>query len=178
MPGNVDVVIIRGAPGVGKSSAGKLLARRLPAGVTIEVDRIRSMFHSVNWTDQSQHIASLRVAADMACRFLDDGAGPVVIVDTFSGDKTKAFVEQLMTRRPEIRFKVFALHASSDALRHRIEGRPDGDFKDFRIAALINKDVLIHTYPGELLVETSDMQVAEVVERIHGSLYGQSGLDS
>ena len=170
MPAGPDVIIIRGAPGVGKSSAASLLAQLYPSGAKVEVDRIRSMVNSVDWTDQSQHIAALKVAVDVACRFLEQDVRPVIVVDTFSGDKVRAFVSQLISARPLIHSYVFTLHADPKVLEARLKGRDADNFKDFAIAAMINRDVLLYQCPGEVVVDTSCLDTAGVVASIREHL--------
>jgi broad-specificity NMP kinase len=170
MPAGPDVIIIRGAPGVGKSSAASLLAQLYPSGAKVEVDRIRSMVNSVDWTDQPQHIAALQVAVDVACRFLEQHVRPVIIVDTFSGDKVRAFVSQMVSARPSIQWSVFTFHADARVLEARLKGRDVDDFKDLTIAAMINRDVLLYQCPGEVMVDTSCLDAAGVVARIREHL--------
>ena len=76
----VKVLLLRGAPGVGKSTVGRLLAGLLGDGAICEVDRFRAMFAGVDWGSRQQHEMALR-AAIAACRsLLEDGVSPVVAV--------------------------------------------------------------------------------------------------
>jgi len=84
-----DVIIIRGAPGVGKSELGKALARHFSLGAKVEVDALRKMVNGVKWTDQAEHIKLLGLAAGTVAEFARLGFRPVIVVDTFSGDKDR-----------------------------------------------------------------------------------------
>jgi predicted kinase len=99
-----DVIILRGAPGVGKSTLAKELAQHFPKGVRIEVDTLRGMVISVDWTNQQEHKDLLQVAAQLTRQFLGLGFKPVLVVDTFSGDKVKDFLDTV--NNPDIGLQV------------------------------------------------------------------------
>ena len=47
-----ELIVLKGAPGVGKSTVAKLLAVRFPASVRLEIDTLRQMVVSDDWTNQ------------------------------------------------------------------------------------------------------------------------------
>ncbi len=150
-----DVIIIRGAPGVGKTELSKALAKYYPQGSRVEVDALRKMVISVNWTDQAEHIKLLGLAARTTADFVEAGFSPVIVVDTFSGDKVAGFRARLEVLRPGISYRIFALHASADVLAGRLAARPEGHFKDLGIALKLNEDVLKFSHEAETRMETS-----------------------
>ena len=116
-----DVIVIRGAPGSGKSETAKRLAARLGHGARVEVDTMRAMIVPVDWTNQQEHIAVLSLAVGVVAAFLRMGHRPAIVVDTFSGDKLVTFLKELGTAHPGADVKSFSLAPSRDALRVRVE---------------------------------------------------------
>jgi predicted kinase len=153
----MDVIILRGAPGSGKSTTAKLLARRIGVGARLEVDTLRSMVVDVEWTNQAQHMGALLLAATLTVGFLDLGHKPVVVVDTFSGTKLTVFLERLRTLRSDVSVRAFALVPNVDVLRARVEGRPDGEFKDFSVCRRINEDMVKYREREETVIDNSDI---------------------
>lgn len=165
-----DVVLIKGAPGVGKSTAARLVSRQLPAGVLVEVDTLREMVISVNWKDQAEHRNVLDISARLAADFLRSGFSPVILVDTFSGNKIHGFLASLLTAWPQVRVLVAVLHASDDTLRQRVLDRKAGEFRDLAICGRINREVTRDASPFETLIDTSARSPAEVAQAILGLL--------
>lgn len=163
---NADVVIIRGAPGAGKSQAAKSLTSFFPRGVKVEVDILRKMVISVDWKNQQEHINLLQVAARLTHDFIDLGFSPIIVVDTFSGDKFDRFIDTLRQMDGSLEIKMFGLYVSDEVLRTRLEARSLDEFKDFVICKKLNEDVLKIKHPSEYQIDTtgrSPMQTAEEV---------------
>jgi len=152
-----DVIIIRGAPGSGKSELGKALARHYPQGARVEVDALRKMVISVNWTDQAEHIKLLGLAAGTTAEFVRLGFRPVIVIDTFSGDKVDGFLDRLSQTCPALNVRLYALYLSEEVLAQRLISRPDGLFKDLAIATKLNADVLRIRRPEEFKIDGSEL---------------------
>ncbi len=164
---SAEGIIIRGAPGVGKTEASRRLAARFPMGTRIEVDALRAMVVSVDWTNQAEHIAVLSLAAGLVLGFIEKGYKPVVVVDTFSGNKLTAFLADLVEHRPDLDVRSFALVATQDVLRSRVMSRPPNRFKDVEICEKLNADVVEHLLPVERLIDTSALTPEATAEAIH-----------
>ncbi|BDG02843.1 AAA family ATPase [Anaeromyxobacter oryzae] len=156
-----DVIIIRGAPGSGKSQTAKLLASRLESGVRMEVDALRSMVFPVDWTNQAEHVSVL-VVAD----FVRLGHRPVIVVDTFSGDKVVRFLSDLRELHRAIEVRVFALLVAPAVLRARVLQRPACGFRDVDVSLKLTADVLKHLQPFERLVDNSSLTPEETVDAV------------
>src|SRR5690349_18512247 len=128
-----DIVILRGAPGSGKSETAKSLSQFFPKGVRVEVDTIRNMVILVDWKNQQEHIDMLQVSTGLVIDFLKLGFNPVIVVDTFSGDKINRYLETLYQLNNKLLIKIFGLFTSDDELKRRLSLRPAGEFKDFPI---------------------------------------------
>ena len=168
-----DVILVRGAPGAGKSSAAKCLARHYPTGVRLEVDALRSMVISVDWTDQDQHIQILSLATRVVRDFLALGHRPVIVVDTFSGDKLTRFLEELQSLDDSLNIRPFALVTALDVLRSRIENRGADQFRDVEVCQKLNADVLRFLHPLEQVIDNTALtpeQTADVIRQQAGEL--------
>lgn len=168
----VDVIIIRGAPGVGKSQVAKVLAGRFPKGAKVEVDALRKMVNSVRWTDQDEHIKLLGLAARVTSEFARMGFRPVIVVDTFSGDKVNGFLHTLKQHDAQFHVALFGLTAAAEILAQRLNGRPQDQFKDFEIARQLNADVVKIRRPEEVQVDTSALSPEQTADRIINALLG------
>jgi len=162
----VDVIVLRGAPGVGKSEAASLLALQFPAGAKVEVDVLRKMVVSADWTNQQEHKDLLQIAARVTSDFLELGFRPVIVVDTFSGDKVGGFLEKLRELRPGVGVGLFGLYADDEVLKSRMAGRPEGQFRKFDIARKLNADLLRISDDQETKIDTSKLTPATIAELI------------
>ncbi|MBX9719657.1 MAG: AAA family ATPase [Microbacteriaceae bacterium] len=152
-----DLVLLKGAPGVGKTTAAKLLAGYLPSGARVEVDTLRQMVISVDWTNQAEHRCLLAISARLAAGFLNAGIAPVIVVDTFSGGKVDGFLSELYAHRPAVRVCAVTLYASEAALRKRILHREPGGFRNATIACRINRESKRHSHAFEHVLDTTAM---------------------
>jgi broad-specificity NMP kinase len=156
-----DVIIIRGAPGVGKSSVAKILTARLGAGVKIEIDTVRAMITGVDWTDTSTHINAIRSATALVLEYLALGYRPVILVDTLSGDTLGYVTERL----EKYDWLVFSLIATDIVLEERILSR-NGEFMDYERSFKVNRLVVESCPPNNHVIETSKLSVTEVCNHI------------
>lgn len=170
--GTPDVIVIRGAPGSGKSQTAKRLAARLGKGARVEVDALRAMIIDVNWTNQAEHICVLSLATRLVAGFLRLGHKPVIVVDTFSGDKLVRFLAELQALESGLDVRAFALVATPAVLRARVESRSADQFKDVGICTMLNSDVVRHRQPGERLIDNSLLTPEETVDVMLGDRAG------
>ncbi len=161
-----DVIVIRGAPGSGKSTAGKCLAARLGRGSRVEVDTLRSMIIPVDWKDQAEHVGVLSVATRVVEGFLGLGHGPVIVIDTFSGNKLTRFIAELRALREGLDLRLFALVPTLPVLRTRVEGRPGDQFKDLSVCEKLNADALKFLQPGERVIDNSALSPEETADAL------------
>jgi hypothetical protein len=167
----IDIIIIRGAPGSGKSQTAKGLAQFFPKGVRMEVDTIRQMVISVDWKNQAEHINILGLSAKMAHEFLVLGFKPIIVVDTFSGDKVLKYLQDLLQLNKELVIKIFGLYVTEDELKKRLEKRIDGEFKDLKICLRLNRDVLKFKYENEFQINTTGLLPNDSAKIIFNTLF-------
>ena len=163
------LILVKGAPGVGKSSAARELSKHCPNGVRVEVDTLRNMVINVNWKRQAEHRAVLSLGAQLALGFLRSGFAPVILIDTFSGDKLDGFIGEIRETLPKERIVVAALHASDTVLRQRVLGREASGFRDLEICAAINEQVARGQRPSETLIDTSSLSPIQVADAIRAA---------
>lgn len=167
---NSDIVIIKGAPASGKSTAAKELAKYFPNGVRLEIDNLRSMVISVKWTDQEEHISILNLSTNLIKDFLYLNYKPIIVVDTFSGDKINSFFEKLKSMNQNWLISIYGLHVNEYELEKRLGNRPDDKFKDFEICRKLNDDTLKFKHKNEMQLDTTRLTAKETSKLIYESL--------
>ena len=165
-----DVIIIKGAPGSGKSLTAKNLAAFFPKGVRLEVDTIRQMVISVDWTNQQEHINMLQLSTDMVANFLKLGFSPVIIVDTFSGDKLNRYLQILAENNDSPDISVFGLVVTDEELRARLELRGSDQFRDFLICKKLNDHARKHRVADEIQVDTTGLSAENTARIIYEAI--------
>lgn len=167
MPENkIDIIILRGAPGSGKSQTAKNLSKYFPKGVRMEVDTIRQMVISVDWKNQQEHINMLQASTGLVNDFLKQGFRPVIVVDTFSGNKIEKYLETLYQLDSSLSIKIFALFTSEEELNRRLELRSNEEFRNFPIAKKLNENVLKIKYEEEEQIDTTGIMASQTAEMI------------
>lgn len=167
---NTDIVIIKGTPASGKSTTAKELTKYFPNGVRIEIDNLRSMVISVNWTDQEEHINILNLSTNLINDFLKLNYKPVIVIDTFSGNKLNSFHKKLMTLNKNWQISVFGLIVTDNVLKKRLENRSDDKFKDYEICKKLNDDTLKFKYENEKQIDTTELTAKETSKLIYENL--------
>lgn len=99
------ILLLRGAPGVGKSTAAALAVLQLggaPRAAVVEVDDLRGDLWHVSavegMPDHARHLLAVAQAAGVALALLGAGVGLVIVVDTFSRAGVDAFTRALRRR--------------------------------------------------------------------------------
>ena len=163
----IDIIIIRGSPASGKSQTAKSLANFFPKGARLEVDNLRQMVISVNWKNQQEHINMLQVSTGLVHDFLKFGFSPVIVVDTFSGDKINKYLDTLNQLDKDLSIKIFGLFTTDDELKRRLDLRSNEEFKDFEICKRLNDDVIKIKCDTEFQIDTTGLLPTQTAELIH-----------
>ncbi len=166
----IDIIILRGCPASGKSQTAKSLSQFFPKGVRLEVDTLRQMVISVDWKNQQEHINLLQVSTGLVYDFLKFGFNPVIVVDTFSGDKINKYLDALYQLDKDLSMKVFGLFTTDDELRRRLELRSNEEFRDFGICKRLNDDVIKIKYDTEFQIDTTGLLPMQTAEKIYRQL--------
>ena len=169
-----SIILLAGAPGIGKSTTARLAAASRRIAAVIEVDEVRKMVCSTDWMDQKQHTDALSFAEDMAVAMVARQYMPVMIVDTFSNGR----LPQSFRRLTALRITTIAvvLAASPEVLKTRIRERPDGKFKNEPIALALNEQMLATRRTSHAIyIDTSDLLPTIVarylLEHVHADAF-------
>ena len=155
------IIIIRGAPGAGKSSLARRLKKTLPDGVLIEVDNVRGMMNNVNWEDEKEYLIAHEVAIQSTRKFLELERSPVIIVDMFMSAKL-AYLLDKMEGTP---YKVISLLVSEKVMAKRFSDRKEG-FINLEKGIKINNLISLNATSNELIIHTDDFTKTEVAEKV------------
>ena len=166
----IEIIIIRGAPGSGKSQTAKSLSEFFPRGVRLEIDTIRSMVISADWTNQDEHVSMLAASVNLVQDFMKQGFSPIIVVDTFSGGKLVQYLINLNRLKTKLAVQIIGLYTSDEELTRRIEARPHGEFKDSSICHSLNDEVRNEKYDGEYQIDTTGLLPIETAKLIYAKL--------
>ncbi|NOZ47170.1 MAG: hypothetical protein GXO79_10370 [Chlorobi bacterium] len=170
----IDVIIIKGAPASGKSLTAKELTKFFPKGVRIEIDTLRSMVISVDWTNQTEHISILNVSTRLSYDFYKMGYKPVIIIDTFSGDKINSYYENLKSLKKDWNIAIFGFFIDENEIEKRLELRTDDKFKDLIISKKLNEDTLKFKHKQEFQIDTTDLKSKDTAKIIYEILMNKT----
>jgi hypothetical protein len=146
-----DYIVLRGAPGTGKTTTARLLMQLANRGATIEVDDIRKMINGVVWKSHQQHFDAIYAAAAAAKAYRKCGYQPIVFVDTLAFGSLDIAIEALDSSS----VSVYSLVCSRLVLTLRLWRRLGG-FRDAAKSALIDTHLRTDgSYPCEILDTTS-----------------------
>lgn len=165
-----DIIIIRGCPAFGKSQTAKSLSHYFPKGIRLEVDTFRHMVISVDWKGQQEHINLLQISTGLVHDFLKLGFSPVIVVDTFSGDKINRYLGTLNQLDKELSIKIFGLFTTDTELKRRLDLRKDAEFKDFSICKKLNEDVLKWKHHREYQIDTTRLSSTQTADKIYDQI--------
>lgn len=166
----IDIIILRGCPASGKSQTAKSLSQSFPKGVRLEVDNLRQMVISVDWKNQQEHINLLQVSTGLVHDFLKLGFSPIIVVDTFSGDKINKYLGTLYQLDKDLSIKIFGLFTTDEELKRRLDLRTNEEFKDFGICKRLNDDVIKIKYESEFQIDTTGLISTQTAEIIYKEL--------
>ena len=160
MKTELHLILIRGAPGSGKSSLGRRLKKIFTSGVLIEIDNVRGMMNDVDWNSETQHLIALDAAAATVNAFINSKRFPVIIVDMFVPDKLEFFLDKVAATD----YKIISLLTNENVLEKRLTERKEG-FKDIPKGILLNKMIMENRTMKEIQIDTSEIGKNEVAEK-------------
>jgi hypothetical protein len=132
------------------------------------------MVISVDWTNQQEHINLLQVSTGLVIDFLKLGFSPVIVIDTFSGDKINKYLDTLYQSNNDLSIKIFGLFTTDDELKRRLELRKEDEFRDFGVCRLLNDNVKNIKYDTEFQIDTTGLLATQTAEIIYGEIINET----
>jgi len=160
---DLDVVLIRGAPGAGKSTLGRRLRAALTAAAVVEVDDLRTMLSQVDWANRRHHDQALAGMFALARGLLGAGVRPVVVIDTLS--RSRMLHVHTWLEGEGYRHHTVSLWVEPSQLRARLEQRESG-FREWEPSAVLNDEVLATRWPQETLLDAGALGRDELADRV------------
>jgi hypothetical protein len=161
MTRTLDVLVIRGAPGAGKSTLGRGLRRALTCGAVLEVDDFRGMLCQVDWSFRGDHDVALDAALAAIPAYLAHGRRPVVLIDTFSRSRLTSVHARLT--KADLHHQTLSMWVEPTVLAERLAARTSG-FKEWEPSRILNEEVRTNRYPAECFVDATALDRVGVVE--------------
>jgi len=146
-----DLLILRGAPGVGKTSVGRLLTGHYANGVTIEIDEVRRMINAVTWTSVKEHLDAIEATRCLFMSYFNSGYKPIIIIDTLSQGTIQLIIDKIPKT---LSYKVISLIADNDKIKKRIVTRNSG-FLDYNISFKVNDSITKENLINNYLIDTT-----------------------
>jgi broad-specificity NMP kinase len=158
-----DLIVIAGAPGVGKSTLCAKLKSRLGSPY-LEFSNFRSPHLDPLWSDanEDEHDMAFDNLVYVTNNYLQHGYRPVILTDLV--DQRLADVSTVFGSR-ELYIFTLVLEDESE-LRRRLENRTSG-FRDQKRAVVWNRELLSRPlYSGEIRIDVTGRSPAEIASQI------------
>ncbi len=159
-----DIVIVRGAPGIGKSTLCQFIKNELLDGITIEIDSIRTMFNSNPQNEQFKQV--LDITYYLIEKFANLGRIPIIIPYTFSG-VSLIYFENLITEK--YTYKIITLYSDNDTLNNRLNERIFG-FKNFQFSKEVNLELINDLFRNDLKIDTTNLTTEMTAKIIYQTI--------
>lgn len=162
---------LTGPPGVGKSTVGHALYRRLAAAGTpvayLDVDQVGMCYPAPPDDPGNDEVKSRSLAAAVAGHRAAGARALVVSGGVEHAETLRRYTDRL----PGVALTLVRLRAGDDVLFERIRGRSGdrGWDESFAGATLRSAAALERTGLGDLVLETGGRSLAEVVDRLAGT---------
>lgn len=157
-----DIIFLRGAPGVGKSTFSRNLKPFLFKGVTIEVGPILKMINAFQDGNSMQYSGTLDILNKMIKLYLKLGYKPIVVVGPMKAARMK---NHFIKKMKGFRLLIISFYASENDLYVRIDGRKNG-FRNKKVAKKVNIDIQKNRLSNEWVVDTSGKNESEVYNEV------------
>jgi broad-specificity NMP kinase len=151
---NFEIIIIRGAPGIGKSTLGEMLRASDKFPAVIDVDIIRNMIHGekFKYGVNDHYINSISATWRLVELLLSNHIKPVVVVDVFSKIILSLFLKALCEKQ----IVVVNLISSNEILVKRMSNRSKG-YIDLNVASKLNQHIKTSAMQSDITLDTTNL---------------------
>lgn len=160
-------LVLRGAPGVGKSTVASLLREHFLQGVCIEIDLLRLMINKIFWDSMEQHLCAIEAASKLGMHYANRGHRPILFIDTFSFGTLNLLTQHLDCSM----IRIYSLVASDAVLKERMKQRKEHGFKDWKRSIVINHNIASNPAQCDYVIDTTRLSAKlvamQIVEREH-----------
>lgn len=159
------LILIGGAPGIGKSSLARHLRRALAKGVTLETDELWGCINDVDWHNQEQHLIALQQTFFLAESYLNLGFQPITVVDVFTTrtlDRTFELLEKHKILKP---YKIISLFMDDNRLKDRVLNRGNG-WKDIESCYYCNREIQTQRYDNQSLINIEGLDKETLAKKV------------
>lgn len=164
---SADLILVRGAPGVGKTTLSHLLNGAFPRAAVVELDSFKGIVTFPEGIDRARY-RQVQESAWKACRsHLEHGYRPVIVVDTFSPAILWEFLALVHQSPREYSSVIITLVCDPGVLEMRLKGRQSIE-SCIRPSLAINEDMKTYRIFDELLVDTTARTPAMVLDVVLG----------
>jgi chloramphenicol 3-O-phosphotransferase len=160
----MKVIILTGPPRAGKNTIGELLAKRMKAGVFIDVDKVRWMIikgHKAPWEGEEgskQQELGVKNTCQLSVNFL--GSGYDVVIADVLNTKTVGIYRSQLSR---FNLKIVLLLPSFEELERRSKYRP-AFLRESEIKMIYEQQSKFSDY--DLVIDNSKLSAEEVTKKM------------
>jgi predicted kinase len=161
-----NLILIGGAPGVGKSTLADSLKKAFPKGITLESDLLWGCLNAVNWYNQDQAWISLKQTFYLAEKYLQSGFHPITVVNVFTTRTLERVFKLFEERKAIADYKIISIYMSDTHLEQQVLNRKDGGWKDLESCYFCNHDVQTQHFKNQTLINVESLEKESLVRRV------------
>lgn len=154
-----DIILIRGAPGIGKTTLGEGLRKHFAEGAVIDVDQLRHMVNAEEFEFESDvhYTNAINVCCVLAKSLLAGGFRPIIITDVMA----ETFLNQIKEGLCGYSTFTLTLIASANVLMSRMRAR-QGGYINVEVANLVNNMIEGESHESGACIDTSHLSSHEL----------------
>jgi broad-specificity NMP kinase len=160
-----NLILVRGAPGVGKSTLIHKVGNDLANSAIIETDELHKILSRPHWRDDIENMEILKIALDTATELSSTGSNPIFIIEVFIPKRLDLFLQSLDKSIFKNSYKIITLKCTDEVLKGRILDRVNGT-KDIKNALYCNQEMGRKSYDREFILNTDEFEIEDLVKRI------------
>lgn len=167
-----ELIVIRGAPGIGKSTLGLLLKKSGLFKKVVDIDEMREMINGEHFAygENVHYFNAIDVACELFDLFVKQGEFPVAVLDVCS----EPILNRIISNMKGVRVLVVSLYSSDEILVQRMTNR-NGGFVAVEIAKKLNKEMYNF---GHIFIDTTNLDHKGVCSKLQHELHDRLATSS